>query len=93
MNKKGNTVLFILGATLVNLLIMLILLGVGMVLVSFILRGAEPRAWGALLIGLVFCLSLLGAFFLYNRLIRALSRKVDFDRYFAPLIGSRFRKK
>ena len=93
MNKKRNTILFILGATVFNLLIMLILLILGTILVSFILKGSEPGMAGPLLLFLVFGLGIVGSYFIYNRVVRALSNRIDFDRYFEPLIKPRPRKK
>lgn len=92
MNKKRNTILFILGATVFNLLIMLILLIAGTILVSYILKGRDPGIGGPLLLFLVFGLGIVGSYFIYNRTVRALSRKIDFDRYFEPLIKPRPRK-
>ena len=89
MNKKTNTVLFLLGATVFNLLTVFLLLTLGIILVSFVLQGKDPGGMGSLLLFLVFLLSVGGSFFIYHRAVKYLSRKIDIERYFDPLIKPR----
>lgn len=89
MNKKVNTVLFLLGATVFNLLIMFILIVIFLVLISAIFRDSlNPNVLSILMI-VVFIGSIAASFFIYGRLVKWLSRKIDMEKYFLPL----FRRK
>ena len=92
MNKKLNTVLFMVGATVFNLLVIAILVLIPSVTVLLILRALEVTISGQTvsILGLVFFLAALGgSFFVYGFAMRKLSERVDMDKYFEPL----FRKK
>ena len=89
MNKKVNTVLFLLGATVFNLLIMFLLIVLFLVLISTIFRGSlNPNVLSILMI-IIFIGSIAASFFIYGRVIKWLSRKIDMEKYFLPL----FRRK
>jgi hypothetical protein len=89
MNKKVNTVLFLLGATVFNLLIMFLLIVAFLVLISAIFRDSlNPNVLSILMI-IVFVGSIAASFFIYGRLVKWLSRKIDMEKYFLPL----FRRK
>lgn len=85
MNKKLNTVLFILGATLVNIITMLIILVLGLVLISRALPDAAQESAGQFLFLLVFLIAIGGSFYIYHRLIKYISKKIDMDKYFHPI--------
>jgi ABC-type multidrug transport system fused ATPase/permease subunit len=91
MNKKTNTFLFILGATVFNLLTVFLLLTLGIILTSLILQGRDPGGVGSLLLFLVFLLAVGGSFFIYHRVVKFISKKIDIERYFDPLIKPRRR--
>ena len=89
MNKKVNTVLFLLGATVFNLLIMFILIALFLVLISAVFRDSlNPNVFSVLMI-VVFIGSIAASFFIYGRVVKWLSRKIDMEKYFLPL----FRRK
>ena len=85
MNKKVNTALFILGATVVNILIMIILLVIGLAIMARVLPqdgGGNGTQFAFLM---VFLLSIAGSFFIYNRVIKLISKKIDMEKYFHPI--------
>lgn len=84
MNKKVNTALFILGATVVNILIMIILLVIGLAIVARIIP-SDAGNGGQFAFLLVFLLSIAGSFFIYNRVIKLISKKIDMEKYFHPI--------
>ena len=85
MNKKVNTVLFVLGATVFNLLIMLILIVLFLVLISVVFRESlNPNVFSILMI-VVFVGSIAASFFIYSRVVKLLYKKIDMDKYFMPL--------
>jgi len=89
MNKKVNTALFLLGATVFNLLIMFVLIVLFLVVISALFRDSmNPNVMSILMI-VVFIGSIAASFFIYGRLVKWLSRKIEMEKYFLPL----FRRK
>ena len=89
MNKKVNTVLFLLGATVFNLLIMFVIIVLFLVLLSAIFRGSlNPNVLSVLMI-VIFIGSIAASFFIYGRVVKWISRKVDMEKYFLPLFRRR----
>ena len=89
MNKRVNTVLFLLGATVFNLLVMFVIIVLFLVLLSAIFRGSlNPNVLSVLMI-VVFIGSIAASFFIYGRLVKWISRRVNMEKYFLPL----FRRK
>ena len=92
MNKKVNTVLFILGATAVNIITMLLILLLGIMLIGRLLSETAQESIGSILFILLFFVSIGGSFVIYNRVIKLISKKVDMDKYFHPIFRPRNRK-
>jgi drug/metabolite transporter (DMT)-like permease len=92
MNKKMNTVLFILGATLFNVLTAVISFVVLTLLYArFAMDLPETsRSWGVMFILLA---SVVISFFVYRFLLKYLLKKIDADKYFYPLFAGRYKKK
>jgi len=89
MNKKVNTVLFLLGATVFNLLIWAII-GFGFViLLAVIFKDSSNPNLFYILAFLAVIGSIAASFFIYSRVVKWLNRKIDMDKYFMPL----FRRK
>ena len=94
MNKKVNTVLFILGGTLLNVIVIAVCFTLLFLLFVNFFVDAVPenaRMWV-----LVFFLiaSIAASFFIYRGLINFLIKKVDVEKYFDPLfVNQSLRKK
>jgi hypothetical protein len=88
MNKKTNTILFILGATVFNLITMAILFFVPLLILLMLFRENLGSYFGILTIFL-FIGALVGSFVIYGFVMKRISAKVDMDKYFEPI----FRKK
>ena len=84
MNKKLNTALFLVGATLANMLIMFIVFV--LLLIPTIKLFAESNAAGYMLVA-DFVVAIAATFFIYNRLMKLFQKKVDMEKYFHPLFG------
>ena len=89
MNKKVNTVLFLLGATVFNLLVIFILIVLFLVLISVVFRESLNPTVLSISMTLVFIGSIAASFFIYGRVVKWLQRRIDMDKYFMPL----FRRK
>ena len=86
MNKKVNTALFIIGATVVNLVLMAVLILLGFLIVSLLpLNNASQGITTAVVI-LIFFGSIIGTFVIYHNMVKYLSTKIDMDKYFHPII-------
>ena len=89
MNKKVNTVLFILAASVVNIVVMILLMTLLFALAAFMLPSDIGAGMGQVIFLLVFALSIGGSFFAYHRFIGFLSKKIDMDKYFHPIFRRR----
>ncbi|WP_319559525.1 leader peptide processing enzyme [Marispirochaeta sp.] len=89
MNKKTNTLLFVAGATVVNIILMFVFLIAGIVILSIVLpRDIHPGiAQGAFV--LLFILSVIGSFLVYHRIMKILAAKIELDKYFEPIFPGR----
>jgi predicted Na+-dependent transporter len=88
MNKRANTLLFILGATVFNVLLYIISFLLLMLLYSRIIESVPQSAqqWGLIVI---LILPIAISFVVYRFLLKVLLKKVDVEKHFAPLFGGR----
>lgn len=89
MNKKINTVLFVLGASILNILLMLLLIVLGLALVGTVAGDSMSEGAASMMFLGVFVFAIAGAFFIYHRLVRFISKKIDMDKYFHPIFSRR----
>jgi hypothetical protein len=85
MNKKLNTLFFILAATLFNLVVMVCLMIGLLALMGRIVPSSVSPSLALLLMVLLFVLAILGTFVIYRWVLNLLSRRFDLERYFIPL--------
>lgn len=91
MNKKTNTALFILGATIANILLMIILIIIGFAIISAVLPHQTNPQLASILFLLVFLASIAGSFFIYHKVIQFISKRIDMEKYFHPIFRPRKR--
>lgn len=85
MNKKANTVLFILGATVANVLIMIVIfLALFVVFGRLIAPSLSPQI-NQIIMLVLFIGSIVATYFIYHRLVKWLSEKYDLEKYFDPI--------
>jgi hypothetical protein len=87
MNKKINTLIFVLGATVFNIIITILsFVGFTILYVRFVMQiiPEASRSWG---FTLIFLASLAVAFMVYRWLLKYLLTKVDIEKYFDPIFG------
>jgi hypothetical protein len=85
MNKKLNTVLFILCATLFNILIAVLSFFVLTVLYVRFFMVMMPEANRSWIFTLIFLGSIAISFFVYRLVLKLLLHKVEIEKYFDPL--------
>jgi Mg2+ and Co2+ transporter CorA len=93
MNKKLNTIFFILGATLFNVLVAVIsFVLLTLVYIKFIMNliPEQSRSWG---FTLIFLLAIVVSFLVYRYLLKYLLTKVNVEKYFDPIFVRRNIKK
>jgi hypothetical protein len=93
MNKKVNTILFILGATLFNVItavISFVLFTLFYVRFIMALIPESGRSWG---FTLIFLASIAVSFMVYRFVLKFILTKVKIEDYFDPLFVSKYRKK
>jgi len=92
MNKRINTLLFVLGATVFNIVITIIsFIGLMFLYVKLImpLTSEESQPWGFVI---VFIASVAVSFIVYRFLSKFLLKKIDVGKYFDPLFAKRYKK-
>ena len=78
MSKKSNTIWFMLAATVLNILLMLILFLVCFILIT---RFVDPQsALVPLWLGLSFLVSIGGSFWLYSVIIKWMTKRFEIGR-------------
>jgi fumarate reductase subunit D len=92
MNKKLNTLLFVLGATVINIILMIVLLLVAILILARVLPPDVNPAMGQLAFLGSFILSVVGSFFIYHRAMRIIAKRVELDKYFDPIFKPRRRR-
>jgi len=92
MNKKVNTLLFVLSATIFNIIVAIISFSVFFILYAEFLMNKLPessKGWSTTLILLA---SLAVSFMVYRIVLKILIKKVDIEKYFDPIFAKKYRK-
>ena len=91
MNKKVNTLLFVLGATLFNILITLLSFVLLLLLYVRLLSRhitESAQAWPYVII---FIVAIVISFVVYHFALKLLMKKINIDKHFDPIFGPRKR--
>ena len=89
MNKKANTVIFLIAATIFNLFLMLVFIILFIIIPPIVLGEDMYQRVSFYLAPLMIIAGIVIAFFVYNRIMKFLQKKFDFEKYLEPL----FKKK
>ena len=89
--KKRNTAVFVLIATIINIILMMVFMLVGYILLARFGNPDNPN--GAQIWLIVIFLGSIGlSWFIYSRMVKWYTKRVDVEKKFAPLITPRGRK-
>lgn len=91
MSKKTNTVWFMLVATIVNLLLLVLFFVIGFKIISLYLNVNPESTIAPLLIGLVFLGSIVLSFLVYSKLVKFVVNKYKLEDKMDPLFGGKKR--
>ena len=89
MSKKTNTLLFILGGTVFNIIITILCFIIFLAIYSRFLYPALPESSTAWALPIIFVASIAASFFIYRLAIKVIMKKVDMEKHFDPIFGRR----
>ena len=89
MSKKTNTLLFILGGTVFNILITVLFFLVFMAIYIRFIYPALPEDSAAWALPVIFVVSIAASFFVYRQAVKMVTKKLDMEKYFDPIFGRR----
>ena len=88
--KKRNTAIFILLATLVNIVLMLAFFLIGLVILNSVVSSDDQTALSIGFI-IVFTVSVGLSFLIYTRFVKWYTNRVNTEETFAPIFGGKKR--
>ena len=90
--KKRNTAIFMVIATVINIVLMTVFMLIGYILLVRFADPDKPEA-GQIWLIVIFIGSIILAWFVYSRMIKWYTKRVDVNEKFAPLITPKPRKR
>jgi hypothetical protein len=92
MNKKANTLLFVLGGTVFNILITLLSFVVlTLIYVKLIIR-IVPESGRSLVLAFLFVAAIIVSFLVYRLVLKILIKKVEIEKHFDPIFTRKHKK-
>ena len=88
MNKKTNTLIFILAATVFNIFITVLAFVIFLVIYTGVIYPRAPESSIAWVLPVLFLVSIIVSFLVYRLVINIIMKKVNMDKYFAPIFGA-----
>jgi len=89
MSKKTNTILFILGGTVFNVLTTLVCFVILIMIYSRFLYPMLPESGAAWALPIIFVASIVASFFIYRLVVKIIAKKVNMEEHFDPIFGRR----
>ena len=89
MSKKTNTLLFILGGTIFNILITVLCFIVFLTIYAKLLFPRLPESSAAWIMPVIFIASIVISFFVYRLAVKIIMKKIDMEKYFDPIFSRR----
>lgn len=87
MNKKANTIVFMIVATLVNLLLLAVFFIIGFLILNFVISKNPETTLAPLLIGVIFLGSIALSFLCYSKMVAFFVGKFNLEDKMDPLFG------
>jgi len=89
MSKKTNTLLFIIGGTVFNIIITILCFILLLILYGSVIVPHIPQASSSWVIPVIFIASIVISFLVYRLAIKIIMKKVNMEKYFDPIFGPR----
>ncbi|MDR2923773.1 MAG: leader peptide processing enzyme [Treponema sp.] len=93
MNKKVNTLFFILGATVFNIIITVLSFFILLFIYAKLIMRFLPQEAHAWSFPLMFIAAIVISFFIYKLVLGLLIKKVNVEKYFDPILNARYKSK
>jgi len=93
MNKKLNTLFFVLGATLLNIIIAVLSFAILFFLYIFLVLPHMSGIDTSWVFTLIFLSSIVISIFVYRIILKILLKKIDLEKYFDPVFVKKYKKK
>ncbi|MDC7242303.1 MAG: leader peptide processing enzyme [Spirochaetales bacterium] len=91
MNKKLNTVLFMIGGTILNIVLMVLIFVIGLFLGNQILTPESDANLKTVVFLAIIGISVVGSFFLYSKIIKFITNKWNLEDYMHPFFSGKKR--
>jgi len=85
MTKKTNTVLFILGGTIFNIVVTVLCFAIFLFIYTRFLFSHLPEGSMTWVLPVNFVASIAASCFIYRKMIKLFMKKVDMEKYFIPI--------
>jgi hypothetical protein len=89
MNKKANTLLFVLGATVFNIVVTVACFLALLALYARLLMRLLPENFQAWAFPFIFIAAIALSFLIYRFTLKLLMKKIEVEKYFDPIFGGR----
>ena len=89
MSKKTNTLLFILIATLFNVLVTVFCFVAFLIICTKFFIPVIPESMSPWIMPVLFVASIVASFLVYRLVMKILMKKVNIEKYFDPIFGKR----
>ena len=93
MTKRSRTILFMLGATVVNVVLMILIFVVLFLIYGSLLASRISPEANQIVLIVLFLGSIGLTYFIYHRIIKWMQNKWDLEQYFDPIFSNRGKKK
>ncbi len=87
MNRKANSILFVIAATVVNIIVMMILYVVLLITYAQLIAPLVPAAVSQGMLLVLFIVSVVVTYILYHQFMIYLGNRFDLNKYFGPVFG------
>jgi hypothetical protein len=89
MSKKSNTLLFILAATVFNVLVTIVAFMALLFFFTLVIMPRLPENAAAWAVPVIFIGAIALSFVIYRVILKFLMKKVDIEKHFDPIFGRR----
>jgi hypothetical protein len=87
-NKTLNTILFLLIATVTNIIIMSAIFIIPLTIIAAVFRESVKDFIG-IIVMVLFAAAFIGGFFIYNLLLNFVRTKIDLEKYIHPILSGK----
>lgn len=92
MSKKSNTIIFMLGATMFNILVTVLSFIILFIVYSQLIAPHIPQENAAIGLPVIFIGAILLSFLIYRTVLKYIMKKIDVEKHFDPLFKPRRKK-